>query len=1263
MDKIYIKGGYEESFLIDHGKDIKTVIIPNGTHNYDVSGLLLMHCPNIENFICESNDFTFKNGILFCNNHDAAKTRDLVYVTKGVKVLRIDKDINYIYSLNYVEQISVEDGNPNYSAIDNILFNKEKTEVLYICSSSTNVTIPEGVTKIQSDAFKDCDNLKRVSFPSSYNWSWGEELVFSDKVIDLDLLVNDSQAKFENGIVISDYDKSYAKARLYVGDIERCIIPSCLTAKFIKAEPFKKVKNFEVDKRNPELMAVDGVVLDKTGNRLVLYPPGRDYFAIPDTVTIIGDSAAAYNKKLKEVIIPKQVKTIESYAFGFDAKLEKVSLLNPDTTIDATSFSCCNLKLNEGVLYVGNYATGIDHYSNKEINIREGTTEIWDGRHPDEAGWVTINPLKEKKPASLKIPSTLKTIKGHLNSPYKEFVVSETNPYFKSKDGVLFSNDMKELIRYPEKKKGETYIVPAGVEVISDCAFHNCEFLNHIVLPESVKTIGIHAFSYTKLLTLELVAQPIEIKKLAITPATYHKYGGKSVDYVSTLLFRKGEIKIPVKVANNWEVNNDELQLSEFIKTESETRKEVIFNDIKVSGYKVFMAIYLYLFYKNDDCKKYLSRVKKKILEDPLYCEFLDAVKDDNDWTFLSVKSESKKSSIQKPDENKIGDVISFGSYNWGESTAPIEWFIVDSTKNQYLLLSKYLVKYMPFYGEKRQKKEFIGWSRSDVRRWLNGKFFETSFSEAERNRIVLKRIKNKGDVDTEDYIFIPSENEFLKYVETPRLEEEILQFEYGTERSLGTSEILRKTWMKYSDCCIEVRTAQIDYFTHKPSYMHQYGRVEYSNFIRPMMWVSKDTTAKVEKSVQKEPNKTKKEQIIKSSKEAVLSKWALNDLNDGTFIIEKYKGKDAVIEVPETYKGIPITVIGKSAFSGNRAVSCKNIEKVIIPEGITNIGESAFENCEKLKEIVLPNSLISIGNAAFAKTNISNIVIPNSVINIGAKAFSGCKKLTSVILSQNLTEVSSYLFQQCPKLENISLGDSIKTIGDSAFYGCPFVEISLPDGIESIGTSAFYTCKKLRKIKMPAGLKYIGMNAFGYCESLESLYIPRNTLIEDNKISPAFHHCYKLKNFSVDSESERYTDVDGVLFDKSKKILVGYPNDKGTTYEVPEGTEVIGDFAFKSCNNISSVYLPDSVKIIGFESFCGCNNLAEINIPNKLETIGHQAFAITGLKSVILPNSIKEIEGNPFMLCDAKIYAPEGSYAEEYCLKKGIPVIISDET
>ncbi len=97
MDKIYIKGGYEESFLIDHGKDIKTVIIPNGTHNYDVSGLLLMHCPNIENFICESNDFTFKNGILFCNNHDAAKTRNLVYVTKGVKVLRIDKDLSLIH--------------------------------------------------------------------------------------------------------------------------------------------------------------------------------------------------------------------------------------------------------------------------------------------------------------------------------------------------------------------------------------------------------------------------------------------------------------------------------------------------------------------------------------------------------------------------------------------------------------------------------------------------------------------------------------------------------------------------------------------------------------------------------------------------------------------------------------------------------------------------------------------------------------------------------------------------------------------------------------------------------------------------------------------------------------------------------------------------------------------------------------------------------------------------------------------------------------
>jgi len=99
-----------------------------------------------------------------------------------------------------------------------------------------------------------------------------------------------------------------------------------------------------------------------------------------------------------------------------------------------------------------------------------------------------------------------------------------------------------------------------------------------------------------------------------------------------------------------------------------------------------------------------------------------------------------------------------------------------------------------------------------------------------------LKKIKNINDTDTEDHLFIPNEKEFMKYVDKPDLLEKTLQYVYGTNRALGNTEMLRKTWLKYSECCIEIRTSHIWEITNKPSYNRQYGRTDNPYWIRPMM-------------------------------------------------------------------------------------------------------------------------------------------------------------------------------------------------------------------------------------------------------------------------------------------------------------------------------------------------------------------------------------------------------------------------------------------
>ena len=221
--------------------------------------------------------------------------------------------------------------------------------------------------------------------------------------------------------------------------------------------------------------------------------------------------------------------------------------------------------------------------------------------------------------------------------------------------------------------------------------------------------------------------------------------------------------------------------------------------------------------------------------------------KNSTEWTaFLldwKAKNISGKKGAQKltVQSHLVGDEIVFGHYQWGNDDVPMEWIIVDATKKQYLLLSKYLVNYMPLYSGKREKHQYIGWSKSDVRKWLNDEFYSTSFDIGERERICQKKLKNINDDDTEDYLFIPSEKEFEKYVELPRLVEDKLEFRYGSNRTLGDSEMLRKTWMRYSACCIEVRTSHIWSLTNKPAYMNQYGDVTSPYFVRPMMWITKE--------------------------------------------------------------------------------------------------------------------------------------------------------------------------------------------------------------------------------------------------------------------------------------------------------------------------------------------------------------------------------------------------------------------------------------
>ena len=185
-------------------------------------------------------------------------------------------------------------------------------------------------------------------------------------------------------------------------------------------------------------------------------------------------------------------------------------------------------------------------------------------------------------------------------------------------------------------------------------------------------------------------------------------------------------------------------------------------------------------------------------------------------------------------------------------------------------------------------------------------------------------------------------------------------------------------------------------------------------------------------------------------------------------WIVIRYNGKSEEVIFPKSHKGKPVKEI-RCSFSKNQR---KRIKRVVIPEGYTYIGCSAFEDCKGLTEINLPQSLTYIGSWAF----------------------HGCTGLTSIKLPKNLISIGNN--GDMPRsLMEYSFGD----LGDMTFADCTGLKnIEFPESLTFIGASVFYGCTGLTEIKFPEGLTSIGEWAFAGCKNLETVTLSRKTKIED---------------------------------------------------------------------------------------------------------------------------------------------------------------------
>ena len=267
-----------------------------------------------------------------------------------------------------------------------------------------------------------------------------------------------------------------------------------------------------------------------------------------------------------------------------------------------------------------------------------------------------------------------------------------------------------------------------------------------------------------------------------------------------------------------------------------------------------------------------------------------------------------------------------------------------------------------------------------------------------------------------------------------------------------------------------------------------------------------------------------------------------------------------------------------------------KDIQKIIINEGITYICNLAFSSCSNLKTVFLPNS----------------------VTTIGEQAFGSCSSLTSIIIPESVTTIGNSAFSSCSSLTNVTIPNSVTTIGERAFYGCTsLTNVTIPNSVTTIGERAFYECSSLTAVTIPSSVISIG-----------------------NEI---FYGCSNLASITVESQNTNYSSLEGVLYNKERTTLINYPSKKQGAFIIPNTVQTIYEYAFTGSTRLTNVTIPNSVTTIGRNAFLFCSSLTSINIPNSVTTIEEGAFyGCSGLTNVIIPNSVTTIGGYAFMECSS---------------------------
>ena len=313
-------------------------------------------------------------------------------------------------------------------------------------------------------------------------------------------------------------------------------------------------------------------------------------------------------------------------------------------------------------------------------------------------------------------------------------------------------------------------------------------------------------------------------------------------------------------------------------------------------------------------------------------------------------------------------------------------------------------------------------------------------------------------------------------------------------------------------------------------------------------------------------------------------------------------------------------------------------IRKITISEGVTSIGEYAFEECTNVTSISIPGSVTELNEYCFsACVSMKNITIPQSVTRIADGVFDACEKLTDIYYGgtdASWKHITSWNAGLGGNVTIHSTGVFTGKCGDNLTWTIDNDEVLTISGTGRIpdyndpssggnNTAPWYGyAYQIKKVVLGSGVQNIGNNAFAGCYGMTDITIPDGvTSIGDS----AFDWCSALTEISI-----------------------------------PGTVSSIGDSVFSGCSALTEISIPDTVSSIGDSAFSRCSALTEISIPSTVSSIGSYAFSGCALREVEIPQGITSIQTRTFQFCTqlTKITIPDSVTSVEICAFDNCPVL-----